>query len=48
MMTSAGFLLCRLAGASSPVEAAQSTPVEERVLHTTQWQSLLPIKGICG
>lgn len=36
MMTKAGFLLCWLAGVGSPVEAAQSTPVEERVLNTTQ------------
>lgn len=48
MMTNAGFLLCRLAGVGSPAEAAQSAPVEKRVLHTTLWKSLLPIKEICG
>ena len=48
MMTNTGFWLCQLAGVAGPVEVAQSAPVEERVLHTTQQQSLLPMKEICG
>lgn len=48
MMTNAVSLLCWLAGAGSPVEVAQLAPGDERVLHTTQQQSLLTIKEICG
>lgn len=48
MMTCGGFLLCWVAGVRNPAEVAQSAPVEERLVHTTQWQTLLPIKKISG
>lgn len=43
------WILAQLAGRCEVVLQRQhNQPLWSRVLHTTQWQSLLPVKGMCG